>query len=118
MKTRLVTLLLWVAGGMSAQVSVNIQIGAPPPPRVVRVLPRSPGPEYVFVPGYWYPAGRHYKWHDGYYTRPPYAGAHWAEPSHDGRNYHFGYWEGGRGRIDHDHKWDKGRGRGHDRDFN
>jgi hypothetical protein len=108
--------MLLLAGAMCAQVSVNIQIGAPPPPRVLRVLPPSPGPAYAWIPGYWYPVGNHYKWHEGYYTRPPYAGAHWIEPRHDGRNYVFGYWQGERGRVDHDHKWDKGHK--HDRDYN
>jgi hypothetical protein len=114
MKKRIAAVMLMAAGAMFGQVSVSIAIGAPPPPRVVRVLPRSPGPDFVWIPGYWYPVGHHYKWHDGYYTRPPYAGARWIEPRHDGRNYYTGFWQGDRGRFDHDHKWDKGHK--HDRD--
>jgi hypothetical protein len=95
----------------AAQVSVGIVIGAPPPPRVVRVVPRSPGPEFVWVQGYWYPVGNHYKWHDGYWTRAPYPGARWVEPRHDGTRYYLGYWEGERGRIEHDHKSDRDRDR-------
>src|SRR5262249_24552376 len=56
-----------------------VVIEAPPPPRVYHVAPR-PGPEFVWVEGYWYPQGRRYLWHDGYWTRPPYAGAYWVEP--------------------------------------
>lgn len=102
-----------VSGLSAAQVSVGIRIGPPPRPRVVRVLPRRPGPEYVWVNGYWYPVGRRYVWHAGYWTRPPYAGAHWVAPRHDGERFFAGYWDGPRGRIEHDHRWDRGR----DRDF-
>jgi len=97
------------------QVSVGITIGPPPPPRVVRVLPARPGPEFVWVDGYWYPAGRHYRWHTGYWTRPPYAGARWIGPRHEGGRYYNGYWEGDRGRFEHRHDWDHDRDR-RDRD--
>jgi len=96
-----------------AQVSIGVLIGAPPPPRVVYALPPQPAPEFVWVGGYWYPVGNHYKWHEGYWTRPPYEGAHWVAPHHDGERFFAGYWAGDRGRIDHDHRWDHD----HDRDF-
>ena len=100
-----------------AQVSIGIVIGPPPEPRVVHVLPAQPGPEFVWVEGYWYPVGRHYKWHEGYWTRPPYEGAHWVTPRHDGERFFAGYWEGSRGRFEHDHRWDRDHGRrDHDRD--
>ncbi len=110
--------MLLLAGGiLVAQVSIGINIGAPPPPRVLRVRPVAPGPEYMWVEGYWYPVGGHYKWHDGYWTRPPYAGARWVAPRHDGRQFFAGYWEGEHGRVEHDHGWDKDHGHrdyGHD----
>jgi len=106
---------LVLAGGMlCAQIGVGITIGAPPPPRVVRVRPVSPGPDYVWVDGYWYPVHGRYVWHGGYWTRPPYAGAVWVGPHHDGHQYFEGYWEGEHGRIRHDHAWDHA----HDRDYN
>jgi hypothetical protein len=98
-----------------AQVSIGIRIGPPPPPRVVRVLPPSPGPEFVWIAGYWYPVGRRYRWHEGYWTRPPYQGARWVGPHHDGEQFFEGYWEGDRGRFEHDHRWDKDRDRDSDR---
>lgn len=101
------------ASAAHAQLSVGIRIGAPPPPRVVRVLPARPGPDFVWVDGYWYPVGNHYKWHAGYWTRPPYAGARWIAPHHDGERFFEGYWDGDHGRIEHDHRWDHD----HDRDF-
>ncbi|MCU1232321.1 MAG: hypothetical protein JWP63_288 [Candidatus Solibacter sp.] len=121
MKHKLMVLMLLTTGAVFAQVSVGIRIGAPPAPRVVRVVPRSPGNGYTFIAGYWYPVGNHYKWHDGYWTRPAYEGARWVAPHHDGERFYEGSWEGDRGRIQHDHRWDRERkvrdnGRDHDRD--
>jgi hypothetical protein len=116
MKHRLAVLMVLVGGAAFAQLSIGIRIGPPPPMRVVRVQPRSPGADYAWVSGYWYPVGHRYKWHNGYWTRPPFAGARWVQPRHDGSAFHEGYWDGDRGRISHDHKWDRGRDR--KRDFN
>src|ERR1022692_1723333 len=107
-----------LAGGCAFAVDfgVGIRIGPPPPPRVIRVQPRSPGPGYVFVGGYWYPNGGKYAWHNGYWTRPPYEGALWVGPRHDGQQYFEGHWEGGGHEpVGHDHKWDRDRD---NRDYN
>lgn len=112
-KLLVLTLSLLAAGAVFAQLSVGIRIGAPPPVRVV-VQPPSPGAGYVWVAGYWYPNGSKYKWHDGYYSRPAYEGSHWVAPTHDGQLYHEGYWDGDKGQVKHDHKWDKA----HDKDYN
>jgi WXXGXW repeat (2 copies) len=111
--TLLVALLLAGVSTAKAQISVGIRIGAPPPPRVVRVLPRRPGPEFVWVEGYWYPVGRHYSWHEGYWTRPPYEGAVWVLPRYEGGEFFEGYWGGSHGRVEHDHRSDHNR----DRDY-
>jgi hypothetical protein len=44
-----------------------------------------------------------------------------VRPHHDGTQFFEGYWEGDRGRIAHDHHWDRQRdrdfrGKGHDED--
>ena len=118
-KTVLVAaMLLGGVSALAAQVSVGIRIGPPPPVRVVRV-PRSPGPGFLWVGGYWYPVGNRYRWHEGYWTRPPYEGARWVGPRHDGERFYEGYWEGERGRVEHDHRWDHDHdrdARGRDRD--
>jgi hypothetical protein len=114
-KNKLSVLMLLAGGTLFAQVSIGIRIGAPPPPRVIRVQPRSPGAGYFWVAGYWYPAGNHYKWHDGYWTQPAYEGARWVAPRYDGQRFFEGYWDGGRGHFAHDHKWDKHRD--HKRDY-
>ncbi len=110
MKTllKIAALSAFLLAGVStkAQVSIGIQIAAPPPPRAVVVMPAQPEPESLWVAGYWYPVSGHYYWHEGYWSRPPYVGAYWVGPRHEGGRYFAGYWDGPRGRIDHDHKWD------------
>jgi hypothetical protein len=119
-KTTFTFLLLMLFGLGSklegAQISIGITIGRPPEPRAVRVLPRRPGPEFVWVEGYWYPDHKRYRWHDGYWTRPPYEGARWVEPRYEREVYVVGYWAGERGRMEHDHHWDRGREKDFDRD--
>jgi hypothetical protein len=112
MKKNLLATLLLAAGMAFGAIGIGISIGPPPGPRVVAV-PASPGPGYSWVAGYWYPVEGRYVWHDGYWTRPPYAGAVWVGPRHDGRRFYEGYWNGSHGRIEHRHDWD----RDHDRDF-
>jgi hypothetical protein len=112
----LVSVLLGSASLVEAQVSwgVGIQIGAPPPPPAVIVAPPPPpAPAYVWVQGYWYPLNGRYRWHDGYWTRPPYEGAVWVAPRHDGERFYTGYWEAGGRRWEHDHRSDRHR----ERDF-
>ena len=108
--------MLLATASLFAQLSVGVRIGAPPAPRSLRAQPRSPGPGYTWVGGYWYPMGHQYKWHEGYWTRPAYSGAHWVEPHHDGHLYYPGYWDGDHGQVAHDHGWDHNND--HNRDYN
>jgi len=102
-----------------SQVSIGIQIGAPPPPRVIVTRPPCPEPQYqdqyLWVDGYWYPVSGHYYWHSGYWTRRPYEGAAWVVPHYEGGRYYAGYWNGSHGRVEHDHKWDHDHDRDRDR---
>jgi hypothetical protein len=115
-KNKLIVLSLLAVGTAFAQLSVGVRIGAPPQVRIQRVQPRSPGPAYSWIAGYWYPVGNRYKWHEGYWTRPAYSGARWVAPRHDGERFYEGYWEGDRGQLGHDHRWDRGRDRNRDYD--
>ena len=105
--------LLACAPAAFSQVSVGIQIGAPPPPLVIAVHPARPDPAYMWIDGYWYPAHGHYYWHRGYWTRPPYVGAVWVVPHYEGGRYYGGYWRGPHGRFEHYHHWDHDQ----DRDY-
>ena len=104
-------LLLACAPAAHAQLSFDIRIGAPPPaPRAYRVPPQ-PGPDYVWIEGYWYPENGQYRWHNGYWSRPPYEDAYWVAPYYQSGQYYTGHWEGSRGDVHHDHRWDQDRQR-------
>jgi hypothetical protein len=118
MKKLLAAIVLTAGLSFGAQISLGFRIGPPPAPRVERIRPPTPGPDYFWVDGYWYPEGNRYQWHEGYWTRAPYAGSHWIGPRYEGGMFFEGYWDGDRGRVGHDHRWDRDRDRdfGHDRD--
>jgi hypothetical protein len=101
------TVLLAWASPVFAQVSVDVHIGHPPPPPQAYRVPAPAAPDYIWVEGYWYPQGHQYVWHNGYWTRPPYAGAYWVAPYYRGGRYYAGRWEGSRGNVYHDHRWDR-----------
>jgi WXXGXW repeat (2 copies) len=71
-------------------ISLNIHVeDAPPPPRrEVVVESHRPGPDYVWVGGYWDGAPGRYTWVNGHWDRPPHGHARWFAPhwerDHDG----------------------------------
>jgi len=86
MKMRLVAGMLLVGGSLFAKTHISIGIGVgipyyapPPPPVVIYTPPPDPGPAYLWVPGYWYPAGPRYSWHAGFWAHPPYFDAYWVD---------------------------------------
>ena len=107
MKKFLALMLLAGSSVAFGQFSIGISIGAPPPPRVIRVRPLAPGPGYLWVDGYWYPMNNRYVWHNGYYTRPPYEGAVWVTPRYESRQFYEGHWVAGERQFQHDHRWDR-----------
>ena len=109
--TLLLVMLVAMSNRVDAQVSIGIRIGPPPAPRVLRVQPPRPGPDFEWIAGYWYPVRNRYQWHRGYWTRRPYEGARWVAPRHDGERFYAGYWDGDRGRFEHDHRWDRDKER-------
>ena len=107
-------LLLNLESAVYAQVSFAIRIGEPPPPRVYSVAPQ-PGPDFVWVEGYWYPQGRQDVWHDAYLDAPAYEGAYWIVAV---RPRWPGTWPATGTRpvaAEHDHRWDRERDRRDDR---
>jgi len=115
MKTKLIALLVLAGGTLLAQTHFSIGVGigvpyAPPPPPAVAYMPPCPGPQYIWVPGYYYPAGPRFVWRAGYWARPPYAGAYWVAPRYYQNHYYAGYW--GRGAVRPAEHHDNGRHRG------
>lgn len=94
MKLRILALLLLATPAVFARWFVGVGIGAPyavyaapPPPPVYYAPPPAPGYGYAWVGGYYHPYHRAWRWHGGYWARPPYRGAIWVAP-----RYHRGYW--------------------------
>ncbi len=91
-----------VAAGASvpafAGLDVDINVGAPPPPRV-EVVPAAP-PGQVWAPGFWEFAHGQYVWRRGHFQagRPGY---HWVPEAWDRRGDHHHFEEG---HWDHDHR--------------
>jgi hypothetical protein len=73
-----------------ADISVNLVIAGPPPPRQEVIVERDrPHPDFVWVGGYWNGYPGHYAWAGGHWERPPHPHSHWVAPrwerDHDGR---------------------------------
>ena len=102
-------LLIVFASAANAQVAFDVRTGPPPAASRAYHVPPQPGPDYVWVEGYWYPVNGRYHWHNGYWTRPPYPDAYWVAPYYQGGEYYTGHWEGSRGDVHHDHAWDRNR---------
>jgi len=66
-----------------------------PPAARVEVIPASPGPRYIWAPGYWRWAGHQHVWVGGRYMLRR-EGYRWVNPywrSYGGRwHYYRGYW--------------------------
>jgi len=81
------------ASPILADLSVNISIDAPPPPPRQEVIVERdrPGPDFVWVGGFWDGTPGHYVWVAGHWDRPPHPHAAWVSPhwekDHDG-HYH------------------------------
>jgi len=79
-----------------AGTSGRVYIRTGPPPVRAEVVAVSPGPGYVWVPGYYRSEGGGYAWVAGRYERPPRARARWV-PGHwqqDRRGWYYveGHW--------------------------
>ena len=102
---------LLLAGALTApalaQVGVGVYIGQTPPPLRYEVPPPSPGPDFLWIDGYWNWVGSRYVWVPGRWDRSPYPGAYWTHPHYDhydrGWQMHPGHWDR-EDRGDH-HDW-------------
>lgn len=68
-------------------------VAAPPPPRVEVVYAR-PGPDFVWIGGYWAWRGGRHVWIAGHYERPPRGHRHWEEPRWERRGGSYIFIEG------------------------
>ena len=103
-------------------VGLDIRIGYAPPPIPDYDQPPLPGPDYLWVPGYWAWSDwiDDYYWVDGYWDLPPEQGLLWTPAwwgwDRGAFRFHDGYWAhevGWYGGIDyghgyHGHGWEGG----------
>ncbi len=80
--------------GCSPHVSTYGYITTAPPPPRVEVYGVAPGPEFVWINGFWGWAGHGYVWTPGRWERPPRRGATWAPGRWEHRQNHY-YWHEG-----------------------
>jgi WXXGXW repeat (2 copies) len=88
--------MLAVPMAAPAQVSVGVAIHVGPPPLPVYVQPVCPGPNYIWIPGYWAWGPDGYYWIPGTWVLAPYVDALWT-PGYwawetGGYIWHPGYW--------------------------
>lgn len=85
-----------VAQPAPAPAPQTVVVQQAPPPVRLEVIPVSPGPEYVWTPGYWAWRGGVYVWVGGCYAHRPrpgvvWMGGHWARHGH-GYVWMGGHW--------------------------
>ena len=93
------SLLLAVAllgATFTSSASVFVSVAFAPPPLPVYAQPICPGPEYIWVPGYWAYGPEGYYWVPGTWVLAPFFGALWT-PGYWGWSgavyvWHPGYW--------------------------
>jgi len=79
----------------------EFEVEGPPPPAQEEVVVATPGPDYVWIGGYWdWDVGvRHYVWRAGRWDHPPHPEARWVAPHYEFRGghhyYHPGHWDRG-----------------------
>ncbi len=83
-------------GPAPAPVAGDVVVQQAPPAAQVEVIPVSPGPAYVWAPGYWYWGGNRWLWYRGAYVIRPRAHAVWVSPHYVRRGGGYvwvgGYW--------------------------
>ena len=74
----------------------GVVVDAEPPAAQVEVQPVIPGPDYIWVPGYWNWGVNGYFWVGGRWGRPPHPGAVWVPHGWERRggrwHLHGGHW--------------------------
>jgi len=66
----------------------------PPPPPQTEVVTTCPGPDFIWISGYWGWSGNTYVWFPGYWGRPPHPHAVWVG-GYWGHGHGGWYWRGG-----------------------
>ena len=73
--------VLMATGACATGVRGRVYVRVGPPAPIIEARIATPGPGYVWVPGYYNWDGRAYAWAPGRWERPPRGRARW-EPAH------------------------------------
>ncbi len=90
----LAALVLVTAGASTAclvPVAAGIAVTLGPPPLRADLVIAAPGPQLVWVPGYWDWHGAAWVWVPGAWLRPPHPHAAWVRPVYHQRRGHWYY---------------------------
>jgi hypothetical protein len=91
----LASLLLSVSALVAGGCGVGLWVPLAPPDALVEVHGGMPGPEFVWIGGYWQWHSR-WVWEPGHWERPPHVGARWEAPHWEhgarGWRFHRGRW--------------------------
>ena len=60
-----------------------IEVPEAPPAVIVETPSYSPGPDYLWIDGYWHWGGNRYDWHHGEWQRPTSQNHVWIRPSYE-----------------------------------
>jgi len=86
--------LLTACGG--AYYSAGYRVPPPPPPPAYGPMGMAPGPDFVWMEGYWNLNGSRWAWAPGRWARPPRPHSHWQpgrwERHNNGWRFHQGRW--------------------------
>jgi len=117
-------LALFAAGPATAQVRMRLGLGpievrvAPddPPPMRYEEPYAQPGPDHVWIGGYWDREGDRWAWRGGRWERPERRGDRWIQPvyrrEHGGTRYEAGHWSGHKVHEGQEYqRWHKQHGR-------
>ena len=75
-----VVLVFGLGACASAPPPDAVYVEAAPPPRQQETVVISPGPGYVWVPGWWNWSGTKYVWVPGVWLQPPPPATRWVAP--------------------------------------
>lgn len=83
-------------GGSWGYAPPPVRAYAPPPPPAYGYgyasRPPCPGPNYVWIDGFYGYGGNRYAWTPGYWAPRPHPRAYWVAPRYYGGNFYHGHW--------------------------
>jgi hypothetical protein len=106
--------LLLCASTALAQINISVDIGTPPPPPRVEIIPEQLPPGQIWIAGHWFWDGHEHRWAAGHFEKER-PGYHWepARWEQRGAMHHFepGRWEANReehGRQEREERHERG----------